>query len=64
MKKLLADTAGIDMTIERDSSCGGFEVFVDEIAVVSLLNMPRPFTKLRELDLEVVAKDVALLCAS
>lgn len=52
------------MTIERDSSCGGFEVFVDEVAVVSLLNMPRPFTKLRELDLEVVAKDVALLCAS
>lgn len=52
------------MTIERDGACGGFEVFVDDVAVVQLLNMPRPFVKLRELDLERVAKDVSLLCSS
>ena len=56
--------AGIDLTIERDGACGGFEVFVDDVAVVQLLNMPRPFVKLRELDLERVAKDVSLLCSS
>jgi hypothetical protein len=52
------------MIIERDASCRGFEVFVDDVAVVSLLDMPRPFTKLRQLNLEQVANDVASLCAA
>ena len=52
------------MEIERDNTCRGFEVFVDDVAVVSLLDMPRPFVKLRALDLERVAKDVSSLCAS
>jgi hypothetical protein len=63
LRTLLA-SAGIDMEIERDNACRGFEVFVDDIAVVSLLDMPRPFVKLRALDLERVAKDVSSLCAS
>ena len=52
------------MIIERDASCRGFEVFVDDVEVVSLLDMPRPFVKLRQLDLEKVACDVASLCAA
>ena len=58
------ERAGAEMIIERDASCRGFEVFVDDVEVVSLLDMPRPFVKLRQLDLEKVARDVASLCAA
>jgi hypothetical protein len=46
------------MTIEQDNTCRGFEVFVDDVAIVSLLDMPRPFVKLRALDLEAVADEI------
>lgn len=48
---------------EKDPDCrprkGTFEVRVGDKPVVSLVGMPRPFKKLRALDLEEVAKDVA-----
>ena len=37
---------------------GCFEVRIDGAIIVSLLDLPRPFTKLRALDLEQVAKDI------
>ena len=37
---------------------GCFEVRVGDKAVLSLLDMPRPFTKLKALEMEDVAKDV------
>lgn len=37
---------------------GAFEVKVGDKVVVSLLNLPRPFAKLRALDLDSVAADV------
>lgn len=46
------------MTIEQDNTCRGFEVFVDDVAIVSLLDMPRPFVKLRALDLDAVADEI------
>jgi len=37
---------------------GCFEIRVNGKAVVSLTDMPRPFTKLKALDMEKVAADV------
>jgi hypothetical protein len=31
---------------------------VDDVAIVSLLDMPRPFVKLRALDLDAVADEI------
>jgi len=39
-------------------SKGSFIVTVGDKTVVSLLDMPRPFKRLRDLDMEVVAADV------
>jgi hypothetical protein len=37
---------------------GAFEVKVGDTVIVSLTNLPRPFAKLRALDLDSVAADV------
>ena len=42
---------------------GCFEVSVNGNAVLSLLDMPRPFTKLKALDMEDVAADVVKACS-
>jgi len=52
----------IELEIEMDNTCGGFEVFVNGKVVVSLLDMPRPFNKLRALNLEGVADAVVAAC--
>jgi len=41
---------------------GCFEVSVGENTVLSLLDMPRPFTKLKALDMDDVAADVVKAC--
>ena len=43
---------------------GCFEVSVDGKPVVSLLDMPRPFAKLKALDMEEVAADVVKACGA
>ena len=55
---IAARSPDIELEIEMDNTCGGFEVFVNDVAVVSLLDMPRPFHKLRALDLETCADAV------
>jgi len=52
--------AGIDVSINPEKPRkGAFEVRTsDGTKVVSLLDMPRPFTKLKALDMEAVAEDV------
>lgn len=42
---------------------GCFEVSVNGETVVSLLDMPRPFAKLKALDMEEVASDVVKACS-
>ena len=47
------------MSVNEDKPRKGcFEVRAKGTKVVSLLDMPRPFTKLKALDIEQVAKDV------
>ena len=41
---------------------GCFEVSVNGDVVLSLLDMPRPFTKLKALDMDEVASDVVKAC--
>ena len=41
---------------------GCFEVSVNGQATLSLLDMPRPFAKLKALDMEQVAADVVKAC--
>ena len=43
---------------------GCFEVSVNGSVQLSLLDMPRPFTKLKQLDMEDVAKDVVKACGA
>ena len=51
---------------EKDPSCrprkGTFEVRVGGKPIVSLVGMPRPFKKLRALEMADVAKDVEKAC--
>ena len=43
---------------------GCFEVSVNGSATLSLLDMPRPFAKLKALDMDEVAADVVKACRS
>ena len=47
---------GVLIVLQPRKGC--FEVRIDGDIIVSLLDLPRPFTKLRALDLEQVAKDI------
>ena len=61
---LEAERAGIKVSVnpERPGK-GNFTVTVGGKQVISLLSMPRPFTKLRSLDLEDAASTVLKACA-
>jgi hypothetical protein len=43
---------------------GCFEVIVNGDVALSLIDMPRPFTKLKALDMEEVAQDVVKACGA
>ena len=75
LKALLADCGGTVLInpgwddvakTDKDPACrprkGTFEVRVNGEPVVSLVAMPRPFKKLRTLDMADVAKDVKKAC--
>ena len=50
---------GVSIAInEEKPRKGAFVVTVNDKPVLSLLDMPRPFKKLKELDMEEVAEDV------
>ncbi|GFH05755.1 uncharacterized protein HaLaN_00268 [Haematococcus lacustris] len=62
LEKLLKEALpGVVVSINPDKPRKGcFEVREGEdVKHVSLLDMPRPFTKLKELDLEALAADIA-----
>lgn len=47
------------MTINAEKPRKGcFEIVANGVTVVSLLDMPRPFTKLKALDVEALVADV------
>lgn len=56
--KALRPAASFALNAERPRK-GTFEVRVGGVAVLSLVGLPRPFTKLREADLAAVARDAA-----
>ena len=51
------------MVNEEKPRKGCFEVTVNGETALSLLDMPRPFGKLKALDMEEVAADVIKKCA-
>ncbi len=48
----------LNTTLALQPRKGSFEIRVGGTTIVSLLNMARPFTKLRELDLDATAAQV------
>lgn len=58
-----AAVANIDVVTNAEKPRKGcFEVKVDGSVVLSLLDMPRPFAKLKALDMEEVAQSVIGKC--
>jgi len=54
---------GVQVKINEEKPRKGcFEVSVNGDVALSLLDMPRPFTKLKALDMEEVAADVVKAC--
>lgn len=47
-------------TVETSKRKGAFVVYLDKVdePIVELLDLTRPFTKLRQLDIEEVVKDI------
>jgi len=61
----LVKASGVGATVSINAEKprkGCFEVSVNGKAVLTLLDMPRPFTKLKALDMEAVAADVIKAC--
>ena len=58
-----ADVPGAQIQVNEEKPRKGcFEISVNGKTVLSLLDMPRPFTKLKALDMEDVAADVVKAC--
>ncbi|XRB12792.1 hypothetical protein RI054_05g26280 [Pseudoscourfieldia marina] len=57
-----AKAGGTQVSIEACKSKGCFEVKAKDKTVISLLDMPRPFTKLKALDMDEIAAEVIKAC--
>jgi hypothetical protein len=61
VEKLLKE-AGYNVSVNATKPRkGAFVVKVDDKSLVELLDMPRPFKKLRELDLDVFAEQLSAI---